>query len=62
MAVVDDPSHKKEIAKEIARAVRQGYAISRVDCEDVRNGKVQMCKCGRKKRQVESKQQEIKIG
>lgn len=49
LAVVDEPTHAKKTAKEIARAIRQGYTISRIECEDLRSGKVKMCKCERKK-------------
>ena len=57
LAIVDEPSHRKDTAKELARAIREGYTISRVECEDVRSGKVRMCKC-RKERIKQAEQQE----
>ena len=36
MAVVDNPDHKKETAKEIARAIRAGETVERVTTEQVR--------------------------
>lgn len=36
MATVDDPEHKREVAKQIAKAVRLGETVERVTCEYVR--------------------------
>ena len=36
-AVIDNPDHKKETAKEIGKLIRAGYAIERVTSEFVRN-------------------------
>jgi hypothetical protein len=35
-AMVDVPNHKKETAKEVARAIREGYSVELVDSEVVR--------------------------
>jgi len=35
-AMVDNPEHKREVAKEIAHAIRDGLAIERVTTEYVR--------------------------
>lgn len=37
LAIVDNPEHAKDTAKEIAKAIRQGYKIERVTCDYVRN-------------------------
>lgn len=37
MAVVDDPKHAADTAKEVAKAIKRGYSVSRVTCEEVRN-------------------------
>lgn len=39
MAVVDDPNHKRDVAREIANAVKHGEAVERVTCEYVRQTK-----------------------
>lgn len=36
MAVVDNPEHKRDVAKEIAKAVRLGEIVERVPLEKVR--------------------------
>lgn len=36
MAVVDNPAHLRDTAKEVAKAIRQGYIIERVTCDYVR--------------------------
>ena len=36
MAIVDNPDHKREVAKEIGKAVRLGETVERVPAEDVR--------------------------
>lgn len=36
LAIVDDPDHKKDIAKEIAKAIKGGLTIERVTCQYVR--------------------------
>jgi len=36
MAVVDNPEHKKDVANEIAKAVRRGETVDRVTSEQVR--------------------------
>jgi hypothetical protein len=38
MAVVDEPNHKKDTAKEIAKAVRAGMVIERTTVGVVRAG------------------------
>ena len=36
MAIVDNPDHKKDVAKEISKAVRLGETVERVTTETVR--------------------------
>jgi len=36
MAIVDNPDHKNEVAREISQAVRQGETVERVTSESVR--------------------------
>ena len=36
MAVVDNPDHKRDVAKEVAKAVRRGETVERVPTEDIR--------------------------
>jgi len=36
MAVVDNPDHKRDVAKEVAKAIRRGETVTRVPSEDVR--------------------------
>lgn len=36
MAIVDNPDHKKDVAREIAKAIRLGETIERVTLESVR--------------------------
>ncbi len=36
MACMDNPAHKKDTAKEVSKAIKAGYAISRVDVKEVR--------------------------
>ena len=36
MAIIDNPDHKKDVAKEIAKAVRLGETIERMPTETVR--------------------------
>jgi len=45
IAVVDAPSHPRDIAKEVARAIRDGYLIERVTCEWVRTMANFHCTC-----------------
>ena len=35
-ATVDDPKHRKEVAKDVAEAIAAGLAIDRVTCDYVR--------------------------
>ncbi len=39
MAIVDDPNRRREVAREIAAAIRQGEAVERVTCDYVRTTK-----------------------
>ena len=39
MAVVDSPDHKRDVAREIGKAVRAGESVERVTCEYVRQTK-----------------------
>lgn len=36
MAIIDNPKHKKEVAKEVAKAIRLGETVTRVDTESVK--------------------------
>ena len=36
LAIVDNPAHYKDTAREIIKAIRQGYVVERVTCEYVR--------------------------
>jgi hypothetical protein len=36
MAIVDNPEHKKDVAREIAKAIRAGETVERVTTESVR--------------------------
>lgn len=36
MAVVDNPEHKRDVAKEVAKAIRLGETVERVTSESVR--------------------------
>lgn len=36
MAMVDNPEHKRDVAKEIAKGIRQGYSFSRLTTQQVR--------------------------
>ena len=36
MATVDFPEHKREVAKEVGKAIRQGYTVERVAVSYVR--------------------------
>ena len=36
MAVLDNPDHKRDVAKEIAKAIRLGETVERVPTETVR--------------------------
>jgi len=36
MAIVDNPDHKGEVAREVAKAVRLGETVDRLPVEDVR--------------------------
>ena len=38
IAIVDEPRHAKDTAKDVAKAIRQGYAVERVTIEVVRAG------------------------
>jgi hypothetical protein len=44
LAIVDDLDRKKDTAKEVARAIREGIEISRMSVEDVRKSDFS-CKC-----------------
>src|SRR3990172_6833408 len=59
VAIVDEPAHVKDTAKEITRAIRRGYSISRVECEDVRSGKVRMCKCRKERKSKQSNRRNL---
>ena len=37
MAVVDDPEHKKDMAREVAKSLRRGEKVSRVSAQQVRD-------------------------
>lgn len=39
MAIVDNPVHKREVAKEIAKCIREGYTIEHVTVGYVRQSK-----------------------
>ncbi len=43
-AMVDDPEHKKETAKEIAKCIRQGLTIERMTVKEVRELEMFGCK------------------
>ena len=36
IAIVDSPEHKKDVARELADGIRQGYSFDRVPTEDAR--------------------------
>lgn len=36
LAIVDNPEHAKDTAREISKAIKQGYKIRRVTCDYVR--------------------------
>ena len=36
LAIVDEPAHRREVAKEVAKAIRMGETVERVTCEQVR--------------------------
>ena len=42
-AVMDNPNHKEDTAKEVAGCIEAGYTIERVDSETVR--KSHWCRC-----------------
>ena len=42
-AIVDNPAHKREVAKELADAIRSGEAVEMVPLEDVR--RAEFCSC-----------------
>lgn len=42
-AVMDDPDHKEDTAKEVAGYIEAGFEVSRVKNEDVRV--MEWCKC-----------------
>ena len=44
-AVVDNPAHKREVAREVADAIRLGEAVERVSVGDVR--RAEFCSCPR---------------
>ena len=37
MAIVDRPEHQKDVAKEVAKAIREGLKVSRVPTQQVRD-------------------------
>ncbi len=39
MAIVDDPKRRREVAREVAAAVRHGETVERVTCDYVRTTK-----------------------
>ena len=43
-AVVDSPYHKKDTARELAKAVRRGLVIDHVTVEEARS-RLEVCKC-----------------
>lgn len=43
-AVMDNPRHKEDTAKEVAGLIRTGFAVSRVTNEEVRVHKWCICK------------------
>lgn len=45
MAVVDDPDHKRDVAREIAKAVKHGETVERVTCAYVRETKWTRADC-----------------
>ncbi len=36
MAMVDNPEHKRDVAREIAKGIRQGYSFQRISTQEVR--------------------------
>ena len=36
MAMVDNPEHKRDVAKEMGKGIRQGYSFQRVPTQQVR--------------------------
>ena len=46
-AIVDNPAHKREVAKEVADAIRSGEAVERMPVEDVR--RADFCSCLRQR-------------
>jgi hypothetical protein len=53
-AMVDEPNpsdyYRKELAKELAKAIRQGLTIEKVSCEFVRNLEHFGCNCNEPKK------------
>lgn len=48
-AVVDEPDRRRDVAKDVARAMRQGLTIVRWTCEEVRNADWRCAPCESKK-------------
>ena len=46
-AMMDDPNHKQDTAKEVAKCLRAGYVIGRVTNKAVREHR--WCNCNKKK-------------
>lgn len=49
VAVVDNPEHARDTAREVARCVREGLAVERVPVEQVRHETLG-CRCKPKRR------------
>ncbi len=52
LAIVDVPEHKKDTAKELAKAIRDGLTIERVTVEFVRKNMF-WCDCDKKRKDIE---------
>ena len=40
MATIDNPEHKKDVAKEVAKCIRDGYSVEQVTIGYVRQSKL----------------------
>jgi len=47
-----DPSFSKEAAKSVAKYIRKGYQVERVEIEKIRAGEIVACSCDWKGRTV----------
>ena len=54
-AVVDSIEHKNDVAKDVARMIREGYQVSRHTLEDIRGGVVKLSQCIHKQRAEQGK-------